>query len=146
MINIIPYNLFEMSKIKLQDYYPYLQKIEDLVRSRDYEKYANFPENWYVSIDYDLTYFKNFIETNKDINKYASVQLFCIEIFYKVDDTTNTRVYYARFNQDTIVIKRSIDEFAKSIDNKKLPLETIKDPHRFFKRVIEEIKEMEQDV
>ena len=141
-----------MSKIQIVDYYPYLKKIEDIVRARDHEKYANFPENWYVSVDYDITYFSNFVDANKDMKKFRSVQLFCIEIFFdekfkgSYSDEKKVHHYYIRFDEDSIIIRRSIHTFVKTTDNKKLPIEALKDPHRFFKRVIEEIKEMEQDV
>jgi hypothetical protein len=152
MINIIPYNLFEMSKIKLQDYYPHLKKIEDIVRARDHEKYADFPERWYVSVNYDLTYFSNFVDTNKDIKKFRSVQLFQIEIFFdekfkgSYSNEKKVHNYYIRFDEDSIIIRRSLHSFVKTTDERQLPIETLKDPNRFFKRVIEEIKEMEEDV
>jgi hypothetical protein len=131
MKNVIPYNLFEMSKYQIQDYYPYFLEIERLVKTGEYKRYVDFPHFWKIKIETDpvSTTASKFITTHKDgdFKDYRSVQLFYFSILEKD--------VYVRFSPDYIIIK------IPHIEEREIPLVVVKDAKTFFKRIKKEVEE-----
>ena len=127
MKNVIPYNLFEMSKYRIEDYFPDFLEIERLIRTGEYRKYSDFPDKWQVYIEYYITTVSGFIKDyeEEDWKHYNSVMLFQIKVA--------GQEFHIRFDQEYLIISGKT--------RKKIPLVVVKDKRTFFKRVKKEVEE-----